>query len=270
MISTHGRTTFILLILVGSAAVAGLWWWTYNKTHISTEDAFIDSRAFAVSPRISGKILEIHAEDNRQVRKGDLLVALDPANYEALMAEAEADLDLAKNETAVKIALLEAAKAAVSQTEAAMEQTLRELQRAQSLYEIKAVPKGQLDKLLTEKKLMEAGLIQARQKLKGEEASLGFVGNNGQDASITQKVVKLNQAKLNFSYTRMYAPADGYVTKKNTEVGNFVQPGQPLMHIINLDNIWITANYKESQFYFLITYETQPRLLRFGTATNKR
>lgn len=243
----NGKTSFILIILIVVASGAGLLWWKYSKTHISTDDAFIDSHTFTVSSRIPGRILEVYVNDNRQVKKGELLAMLDPSDFEQQVKEAEASLVLAKNETSGEYALVEAAKAGVSQAGAAMEQATLDLKRAQSLYEKDVIPKDQLDRLTTALKVAEARYAEASQKLKREEANLGLAKNGGKEARIAQREAKLNQAKLNLSYTRIYAPSDGFVTKKTMDSGNFVQPGQPLMSIVDLENIWITANYKESQ-----------------------
>lgn len=243
----NGKTAFILIILIVAASASGLFWWKYSKTHISTDDAFVDSHTFTVSSRVPGRILEVYVNDNRQVKKGELLAMLDPSDFEQQVKEAEASLVLAKNETSGEYALVEAAKAGVSQANAAMEQATLDLKRAQSLYSKDVIPKDQLDRLTTALKVAEARYAEASQKLKREEANLGLAKNGGKEARIAQREAKLNQAKLNLSYTRIYAPSDGYVTKKTMDSGNFVQPGQPLMSIVDLENIWITANYKESQ-----------------------
>lgn len=242
-----GKTAFILMTLIITAVVSGLWWWKYSSTHISTDDAFIDSQTFKVASRVPGRIMDVYVNDNRQVRKGELLAQLDPADYEVQVREAEANLILAKNETSGEYALVEVARAGVSQAEAALDQAMLDLKRAQSLFEKEVIPKEQLDRLSTTGRVAEARLSEARQRLKREEANLGLTKNGGKEARIAQKEAKLAQAKLNLSYTKIYAPSDGYITRKSVESGSFVQPGQPLMSIVDLSNIWITANYKESQ-----------------------
>jgi membrane fusion protein, multidrug efflux system len=76
---------------------------------------------------------------------------------------------------------------------------------------------------------------------------LGMAGNGSKDARVAQKQGELESASLSLSYTKVFAPTDGYITKKSVEVGNYVQPGQALMALVPLENAWITANYKESQ-----------------------
>lgn len=245
--NNKGKTAFVSLVLMIAAGVSFLWWWNYSRTHISTDDAFIDTHTFTVSSRIPGRISKVFISDNRPVRKGELLAVIDPADYEAQVKEAEAALMLAKNETSGEYALVEAARAGVSQAEAAMEQAALDLKRAQSLYEKEVIPKEQLDRVSTANRIAEARLSEASQKLRREEANIGLAKNGGKEARIALREAKVTQAMLNLSYTKIYAPSDGYVTKKAVDAGNFVQPGQPLMSIIDLGNIWITANYKESQ-----------------------
>lgn len=243
----NGKAAYILVFVLLAGGASGLWWWSYSRTHVSTDDAFINSHTFTVSPKISGKVSHVFVEDNQKVHKGDLLVELDPADFEVRVREAEANVDLAKNETRGGYALIEAAKAGVTQAGATLDQSLLDFERAQSLYAIKVISKEQFDKFATEHKVAAAKAVEAGQKLKSEEANLGLTQKGGRDASIAQKEAQLAQAKLNLSYTKIYAPSDGYVTKKNIETGNYVQPGQPLLHVVNLDTVWITANFKESQ-----------------------
>lgn len=243
----QGKAASIMLVLTAAAAIGGFWWWGYSRTHISTDDAFIAGHTYTISPRISGRIAEVLVQDNQRVRKGDPLVRIDQADYGFRVAEARANLALARNEATGRKALIEAARAGVVQAEAGLAQVVLDLGRSRSLYAIKAIPKEQLDKLETQKRVAEARLAEAGQKLRSAEADLGLGQNGDGDARVALRKAQLAQAELSLAYTDIVAPEDGYVTRKSVEVGNYVQPGQPLMSIVNLDDIWITANYKESQ-----------------------
>lgn len=247
MLDKNGKARIIFLLLIITGCSGGLWWWTYSRDRVSTDDAFVDSHAFTVSPRVPGRVFDVFVNDNRHVKKGELLLSLDPSDYEIQVKEAEASLLMAKNETSGEYAQIEVAKAGVDQAKAAFEQAMLDFKRGQALYEKEVIPKEQLDRLSTVCKVAEAKVVEIQGRLNREEANLGLGKNGSKEARIAQREAKLTQAKLNLSYTKVYATSDGYITKKAVEPGNFVQPGQALMSIVDLGNIWITANYKESQ-----------------------
>lgn len=243
----RGKTAAIMTVLMVAAALGGFWWWGYSRTHITTDDAFIAGHTYTVAPRVGGRIVGVLVQDNQRVKKGDLLVKIDRADYGLRVDEARANLALARNEAAGSKALIEAARAGVVQAEAALAQTVLDLGRSRSLYATRTIPQEQLDQLETQKRVAEARLAEARQKLRSAEADLGLGQNGDGDARVALREAQLAQAELSLSYTSIVAPEDGYVTRRSVEVGNYVQPGQPLLSVVNLDDIWITANYKESQ-----------------------
>jgi membrane fusion protein (multidrug efflux system) len=167
---------------------------------ISTDDAYVEGRIHSVAPKIAGTVSAVHVSDNRIVKAGDILIEIDPVDYELRVREARASLDIRK---------------------ASFEQATRDKDRADILYKKAVVPKERYESALTAYTLAKAQVEAAQTQLK--------------------------MAERNLEYTKIYAPADGYVTKKSSEVGNLVQPGQPLMAVVALDDIWVTANYKETQ-----------------------
>lgn len=237
----------ILLLLVAAGSVTCINWWLNSLTRISTDNAFVEARIHAVSAKLPGTVINVAVKENQFVRKGELLVELDPGDYRVRMANSAAELDMARNETSGDYARVEAAKAAIDLAKARMDQAELDVQRGKALFAREVIPKDQLDRLETSRKVEESRLREVRENLRKEQASLGLAGNGGKEARVAQKQAKLDEARLNLSYTRVYAPADGYVTRKSVEPGNNLQPGQPLMAIVALDDAWVTANYKESQ-----------------------
>jgi len=169
-------------------------------SHIATDDAYIEGRIHNIAPKIAGTVKSVNVEDNQSVKKGDILVEIDPVDYELKVKEARANLDIRK---------------------ATLEHATRDKERAEALYKEEVYSKEQHENYLTAYNLAKA---------EGEAAQ-----------------AKLDIAQQNLEYTKIYAPSDGYVTKKSVEVGNQVQLGQPLMAVIALDDIWVVANYKETQ-----------------------
>lgn len=241
----HAKIVLLLLLIAGMAA--GSAWWYRSKTHISTDNAFIESQVHSVSSRVAGTVRDVQARDNRFVRQGDLLLEIDPANYRARLMNATAALEMSRNETSGEYAQVEGARAALSLAKARLEQADIDLRRGEALFAREVIPREQLDRLSTAQKVSALQVRQAEETLSQAKALAGLSGDGGREARIAQKKAVQEEAELNLSYTRITAPADGYITRKSVETGNYVQPGQPLMAIVRLEDAWITANYKERQ-----------------------
>ena len=193
-----------LINLAGSLAAIGVIslavYLAAGLSRVSTDDAYVTGRVHSIAPKISGSIKMVHIADNQIVKKGDLLIEIDPVDYELKANEAGATHELQK---------------------ANFEQASRDKDRAVNLYNDKVFAKERYEKTVT---LYD--LANAQQKAAGEHFKI---------------------AKQNLEYTKIYSPSDGYVTNKSVEEGNQVQPGQPLMAIVALNDIWVVANYKETQ-----------------------
>lgn len=185
--------------------------------------------------------------DNQFVHKGDLLVELDDSDYRARARTAAASLDMAKNETSGDYAQVESAKASVGLAAARLDQANVDLKRGEALYAKEVIPREQLERLQTARKVAELQLREAQEAQHRAQAMLGLADNGSKDARIAEKRGQLETANLNLSYARVVAPIDGFVTRRSVEAGNYVQPGQGLMAVVTLDDAWVTANYKESQ-----------------------
>ncbi|AJE03416.1 RND transporter [Geobacter pickeringii] len=247
------RAGVILLAVLIVAAVIGGRWFVRSQTHISTDNAFIEAHVHSVSARVPGTVVAVHVDDNQPVKKDQLLAELDPTDYDVRVKDAAAALDMAKNETSSDYAAVEVARAAASDARARLEQADIDLKRGSALYGKEVIPKDQLDRLSTSRRIAAAQLKEAEEKVRKAQAELGLSGSGGREARVAQREAKLKETINNRAYTKVYAPADGYVTRKSVEIGNTVQAGQPLMAVVTLDDIWITANYKESQITHMKT-----------------
>jgi membrane fusion protein (multidrug efflux system) len=241
------RAGLILLVLVVVGIVLTLWLWCKSKTHVKTDNAFVESHVYSISSRVPGNVSQVRVIDNQQVRVGDLLVELDPVDYRARLDNAGANLSLAINETSSNYAQVDAARAALNSDKAKLEQADLDLERGKALYRKEVIPKEQLDRLETSRKIAAAKLVETEGSVKRALAILGLTGKGGKDALIARRKAELEESRLTLSYTRIFAPADGYITRKSVEQGNNIQPGQPLMALVTLNEVWVTANYKESQ-----------------------
>jgi len=246
-LSRKQRGAIALTVMLILAVAFGLRQWAHSKTHIKTDNAFIESHIHAVSSRIPAMVQRVAVVDNQYVHKGDLLVELDPADYKARARTAAAALEMARNETSGDYAQVESAKASTGLTMARLEQADLDLKRGEALYAREVIPREQLDRLHTARKVALMQLKEAQETENRDKAMLGGSGAGSNDARVAQKRGELETASLNLSYTQIVAPNDGYVTRRSVEAGNYVQPGQGLMALVALDGAWVTANYKESQ-----------------------
>lgn len=237
----------LLLIIFLFATAFGVRQWAESKTHIETDNAFIESHIHSVSSRISAMVKRVAVVDNQFVHRGDLLVELDASDCQARARTAAASLNMARNETSGDYAQVESARASIGLATAKLDQANLDLARGEALFAKDVIAKEQLDRLHTACKIAQMQLKEAQEAEHHARAVIGISGTGSNDARVAQKQGELDTASLNLSYTRIVAPSDGYITKKSVEPGNYVQPGQSLMALVTLADAWVTANYKESQ-----------------------
>lgn len=229
--------TIILIGLIG-----GYFYNSYRKTHITTDDAFIDGNIHTIAAKISGTVKQIHVDDNQPVKAGDLLVEIDPADYGARLREASSSVSAEKaklSEVETKIA---SAQANLELQRANLKLAETDKNRAEKLIKEQVIPQERYDRAMTAYEVAIAQVKAAEEQLRSAESQ-----KLTQAATIRQKEAVASLADLNYQYTKIYAPADGYVTKKSVQIGNQVQAGQPLMAVVALNDIWVTANYKETE-----------------------
>ena len=228
------------IVLIGM--IAAEFYTTYRKTHVSTDDAFIDGNIHTIAAKINGTVKEIRVKDNQPVKKGDLLLEIDPMDYSVKLREASSVVGAEKaklDEAGTRIA---AAKANLELQRANLKLAELEKSRSENLYQKEVLPRDRYDRAMTAYEVGVAQVKAAEEQLRSTEAQ-----KLTQASTIKQKEATAAMAELNFQYTKLYAPVDGYVTKKSVQTGNQIQAGQPLMAVVGLSDIWVTANFKETQ-----------------------
>jgi membrane fusion protein (multidrug efflux system) len=328
------------------AAVIGVRYWLYARSHETTDDAFIDGHIIQVSPKASGYIAKVYVTDNQNVKAGDLVAEIDPRDYEAKVAQAKAALDAGRaqqkqaqtqvtltravgranvqqaaagvqqarsavagaragaaserSRTTEASAGVGAAAANVQQAQAQVSAAVAEAQRAsadvqryQMLFEKDEISHQRLDQAIATARTANAQVDAARERVAAAEAQVNAARAatsaaaqnaqraqtqvGGAQAQVNEAVGKLaqantapqqvavsqaqataagatleqlqaavDQAELDLSYAKVYAPETGRIARKSIEVGALVQVGQPLMAVVPGD-VWVTANFKESQ-----------------------
>ena len=228
------RTVFLVMGVVLLALVAfGVRRWIYGLSHVSTDDAQVDGHIVPILPKVGGFVTEVRIDENQNVKAGDTLVVLDDRDYKVRLAQAEADLAVALAGVSNR-ARVGQAEAQVEQAQANALKARADLERLRPLAQQDIVSKQQLD-------AVEAGARAADAALAASQAALLAA-----DARVGAARAARDQAALNLSYTRVIAPASGVVSKKTVELGQLVQAGQPLMSVVPLEDVWLTANLKET------------------------
>jgi membrane fusion protein (multidrug efflux system) len=212
----NNRARWILLAVLVLAGAGVLTYWLLTRAYESTENAFIEGDIIQISPRVAGQVTRVHVSDNQHVNRGDLLLEIDPHDYEARLAEARGKLG----------------------------DTMARSSGARYSLELTSTVSG-------------AVLIQARAAVDAAREQLGVLkARLAQDearrvaaeakAAQASTLAVLRQAELNLSYTRIFAPDSGYITRKSVQPGNFVQVGQALMALVS-GRLGVIANFKETQ-----------------------
>ncbi len=266
----NNRFLIVLILLVLAGTVFGLTKYIHSLHHQETDDAQIEANISPVIPRIPGYITEVRVKDNQVVRKGDTLLILDNRDEQIMVAQAEAALAAAQGNLGAAQATSMAAHSNIgsskanissvnSQIEAAKVNVWRATQdyeRYANLVKDHSITQQQYEQALAAKQTAEQqlqGLVDQKKAVSEQSNATTSQSNateqqiNVVSANIKQKQAELDNAKLNLSYTIVTAPQDGYVSKVNVQVGQYVQSGQSLFSIVSQDAPWVVANFKETQ-----------------------
>ena len=255
------RTKKILSYIVTLAVIIAAGIWVASKfIHFGnvefTDNAQVQRQIVPVNSRVQGYIKEIRFNEYEPVRKGDTLVIIDDSDMRLRVAQANADYQnalagrtVADRSVGVASANEAVSEASIAEAKVLMENAAVDLDRYRKLLEKDAVTRQQYDGAETDYKAKKARYeMLARQR----SATSSVVAETRQriaqnDAGIELAKALLETAELNLSYTVITAPCDGYASRKEIQIGQLVQPGQTLLDIVDSSEVWITANYKETQ-----------------------
>jgi len=277
-----------LLAVVIVVALLGIFpairYYNYFSTHVSTDDAYVDGTVALVSTRVSGTVSAVYVEDNWTVKRGDLLVTLDPSDFQVRVDQAQAQLARAKQTVDEMFAQVKAAEAGQSLAESQAKQARLDFNRAEQLRKAGVVSTEFYDQAVTAYRMGEANVALAEHEVTQARAALGepiqdhatsaalsgsgddsvadatqeaksreeSLDNSRYDRPIVQQArAALEQAKLDLAYTRLTAPFDGVITHKSVHVGHRVQPGEPLMADVPTQHLYLIANFKETQLTYV-------------------
>jgi membrane fusion protein, multidrug efflux system len=296
----------VLLVVVAGAAIGGSMLLRYLDSYEDTDDAQIDGDIYAVTSRIAGTVKAVYVQDNQQVKAGQLLVELDPRDYDVSVEQAKASVNQSQTEvesarpnvpitnvstetavsseeadiTGVEAQIAgaerdyESSVAQIRQAEADNAKAQADLIRYKQLIAKDEISQQQYDQVEAAAKAAAAtvdarkataeaaarNVDAARARLQQAQTRIAEARRNrpqqialqnaivrSRQATTARERTMLDQALLNLSYTKILAPVDGIIGKKNAEPGQEVSPGQQLMADVPITNLWVTANFKETQ-----------------------
>jgi membrane fusion protein (multidrug efflux system) len=259
----------ILLVIVGGAF--GISKYLHALHHEETDDAQVEANINPVIPKISGYVTEVRVKDNQRVKKGDTLLLLDDRDLKLKLEQAEAALGTAQSNLTSAKATSQAAQANIGTSAAAIRaadaqieaakvsvwQATQDYNRYANLIKDHSITQQQFEQAQATKEKAEKQL-QVLQEQRNQAArqtsavssqsSATSTQINVANSTIKQRQVDVDDAKLNLSYTVITAPADGITSKINVQTGQFLQAGQATFSIIQDNDIWVVANFKETQF----------------------
>jgi len=247
----------------------GLHYLNFALTHETTDDAFIAAHVVSVAPRVAGQVSAVHVLDNEMVHSNELLVEIDPSDYATTDAQKQAAadaqganyktilaaLDLMTVKVATAQATADQSKADAEAAEATDARAQADFQRNQELRKQNTISAQEFDAAQAAVREADANLAAAKQKAIADASRIteAKATQTATAASVAMALALFRQAQtavqsaqLDLSYTKIYAPCDGRVTRKSVESGDYVQLGQQLMSIVPT-NVWVVANFKESQ-----------------------
>lgn len=298
---------FRIAVVIGIVIllVIGFFAYRYFTSYESTDDAEVDGHISSISARVTGHVTKLNIRDNQYVQAGQVLVEIDPADYQVAYQKAkanfadaqaaavaagvnvpitsvntssqvsasEADVNSARAGIQAAKQQFQAAKAELQEAEANNVKAQNDLARYKQLVDKQEISEQQYDQAIAASKASAASVeaarassdaaqqqvTQAEGKLIQAQANYRYASTAPKQmqvikahedaaiATVQQRKADLDQAALNLQYTKVVAPVDGIVSDRTVDVGQNVAPGQELMKIINLDDVWVTANFKETQ-----------------------
>ena len=256
---------FILPIVALALLAGGGWygydWWTTGRFMVSTDDAYIQGDIATISPKVTGYVAKVNVVANQQVKAGDVLATLDNGDYQNALDQANAAIDTEKLSLSRIDAQVEGAKASLAQAQASkvsLEAAVRgaELtQKRQSELSAKSVgTAADLDAANVALDQAKANLVGGDASIKSAEANITILEAQRREAEGQVRTLELQRDKAarDLSFTVLKAPYDGIVGNRSVQEGDLVSPGQRLMAIVPVRQLYIDANFKETQIQHLV------------------
>ncbi|MEJ1227784.1 MULTISPECIES: efflux RND transporter periplasmic adaptor subunit [unclassified Pseudomonas] len=242
------KVMLLALALVVILGGLGVWAWheLYGRWNESTDDAYVNGNVVEITPQVSGTVVSIGADDGDLVREGQVLVQFDPNDAEVGLQSAQANLARTVRQVRGLYSNVDGMRAQVNAQEAEVQKAQENYNRRKNLAAGGAISQEELSHARDDLTSAQNALANARQQLKTTSALVDdTVVSSHPD--VQSAAAQLRQAYLANARSTLIAPVTGYVAKRTVQLGQRVQPGTALMAVIPLDQLWIDANFKETQ-----------------------
>jgi membrane fusion protein, multidrug efflux system len=249
---------FAVLLAFGFVALATLRWdkWSGNARIQVTDDAYVRADMTRLSSRVAGQVLMVAVEDFQHVSKYDLLVQIDPENYQAQVDQAEAGvmgaqaaLDNLGNQIELQYATIAQGEAARSAAEAQEVEARQEEERQQSLSQTNVGTRQRFEQATAAYAKAQADVRASRAVIAAQHHQLDVLQGTKMQRAADLAAAKaiFAAATLKLGYTKIVAPFDGVVSERQVQPGDYVNVGTNLISVVPLPNVYVIANYKETQ-----------------------
>jgi membrane fusion protein (multidrug efflux system) len=255
------RPLIVLTAIVVILVICGAWYGLSTRNQETTDDAFTDGNTVTIAPEISGYVVELTVDDNTRVKTGDLMVRIDPRDFVAARDQAAAALAVAKAQAENARINLQMVQVTAPARLIAAEAQLDGARANRDLADIEARRQESLGPNVSSQTAIDTAVANARSSAATVDFDRAQVDINqlvqqnidqakAQVEQLCAQVkaaeAQLAQAELNLSYTELRAPQDGWVTRRNVNLGTYLQAGQEIFSLVTPE-VWITANFKETQ-----------------------
>jgi membrane fusion protein, multidrug efflux system len=247
-----------LAVIAGifGAADYGRYYWETGRYLVSTDDAYVDAHSSIISPKISGYISDVAVNDNQHVKAGQVIARIDPRDYQTALdhtradvAAAQAAIDTLTQQIGQQKLTVEQAQQQVASDQAALVYSQQDYQRYTDLERTGFGTVQRAQQARSDIVQKQAKLDSDKAGIASAEKQISVLGAQLQQAraDLAQQQTNEHQAELNLSYTTITAPFDGTIGVRTVQVGQYVQPGTQLLAVVPLHEVYITANYMETQ-----------------------
>lgn len=246
----------LLLCLGAAVVVAAGWTWVRSSAEMSTDNAYVRGDVTSLSPKVAGYVTAVEVEDNQVVRAGDVLFRIDDRDYRARLAQAVANVEAARARLANVDAEIQLQRALIRQAEAQRRSTVAELHlagkasdRYRELVRSQAVSRAQVDESDAAKSRAEADVSAASATVEAQRQRIAVltVQRQAAVAAVAQAEAARDLAQIDLDSTVVRAPIGGVIGNRQVRIGRLVAPGASLLDIVPVGNVWVVANFKETQ-----------------------
>jgi membrane fusion protein (multidrug efflux system) len=254
--SSEKRKKFVIVLVVLLCAGAALWGWNRSDRGIHTDNAYVHANMTTIAPKVAGYVTKVYVDDNAQIKAGDILFTIDERDYAAREAQAVAGRQAAQAaiahveaSIALQHATIDQARAQLSAAVAVQKRMAQEYVRQTRLIGEKATTDQKFEEATSAKAQADASLIGAEVNLKVQRKQLDVLSAqlDSARASLAQTEAALELARLDRGHCTVRAPVDGVVGNRKARAGRYVTPGTTLLELVPVHDVWIVANFKETQ-----------------------